>query len=111
VIQRKGTGGNGETFTVRKISNGIGVEKIFAIISPSIEKIEVKREGSVRRARLYYLRGKQGKAAKVKEKSFAARKRKQIAATAVTKTAATTATPAAPLTPAPNKSEAEIPQT
>ncbi|GGZ18565.1 50S ribosomal protein L19 [Echinicola pacifica] len=68
VIQRKNVNSNGETFTVRKISSGIGVERIFPILSPSIEKIELLRRGKVRRARLYYLRGRQGKAAKVKEK-------------------------------------------
>ncbi|QDH78703.1 50S ribosomal protein L19 [Echinicola soli] len=68
VIQRKNVNTNGETFTVRKISSGIGVERIFPLLSPSIEKIEVLRQGRVRRARLYYLRGRQGKAAKVKEK-------------------------------------------
>ena len=67
VIQRKNSGA-GETFTVRKISNGIGVERIFPILSPNIDKIEVLRRGKVRRARLYYMRGKQGKAARVKEK-------------------------------------------
>ena len=67
VIQRKNSGA-GESFTVRKISNGIGVERIFAILSPNIDKIEVLRRGKVRRARLYYMRGKQGKAARVKEK-------------------------------------------
>lgn len=68
VIQRKNPNTNGETFTVRKISNGIGVERIFPILSPSIEMIEVLKKGSVRRARLYYLRGRQGKAARIKEK-------------------------------------------
>jgi large subunit ribosomal protein L19 len=68
VIQRRNAGGNGETFTVRKISNGVGVERIIPILSPSIDKIEVVRRGKVRRARLFYLRGKQGKAARVKEK-------------------------------------------
>lgn len=67
VIQRRNVGSNGETFTVRKISNGIGVERIFPILSPSVEKIEVLRRGKVRRARLFYLRGRQGKAAKIKE--------------------------------------------
>jgi large subunit ribosomal protein L19 len=67
VIQRKNSGA-GESFTVRKISNGIGVERIFPILSPNIDKIEVLRRGKVRRARLYYMRGKQGKAARVKEK-------------------------------------------
>jgi large subunit ribosomal protein L19 len=68
VIQRRHANSNGETFTVRKISNGVGVERIFPILSPNIDKIEVIRKGHVRRARLFYLRGKQGKAAKVKEK-------------------------------------------
>ncbi|MBD8488650.1 50S ribosomal protein L19 [Echinicola sp. CAU 1574] len=68
VIQRKNVNSNGETFTVRKISSGIGVERIFPILGPSIEKIELLRSGKVRRARLYYLRGRQGKAARVKEK-------------------------------------------
>ncbi|SOE20367.1 LSU ribosomal protein L19P [Spirosomataceae bacterium TFI 002] len=67
VIQRRNKGGNGETFTVRKISNGIGVERIFPILSPSIEKLELIRKGKVRRAKLFYLRGKHGKAAKIKE--------------------------------------------
>ena len=68
VIQRKNTNSNGETFTVRKVSKGVGVERIFPIISPNIDKIEVMRRGLVRRARIYYLRGKQGKAARIKEK-------------------------------------------
>ena len=67
VIKRQNYNTNGESFTVRKISNGIGVERVFPILSPSIEKIEVLRRGKVRRARLYYLRGKQGKAAGIKE--------------------------------------------
>ena len=68
VIQRKNKGTNGETITVRKVSNGIAVERIFHIVSPSIEKIDVIRKGKVRRARLYYLRGRKGKAARIKEK-------------------------------------------
>lgn len=67
VIQRRNQNTNGETFTVRKISSGIAVERIFPIISPSIEKIEVLRKGAVRRARIFYLRGKKGKAARIKE--------------------------------------------
>jgi len=67
VIARRG-GNTRETFTVRKLSFGVGVERIFPLYSPSIDKIEVLKRGSVRRAKLYYLRGKKGKAAKVKEK-------------------------------------------
>lgn len=68
VLQRKNSGSNGETFTVRKISGGVGVERIFPLLSPNLDKIEVLRRGKVRRAKLYYLRGKQGKAARIKEK-------------------------------------------
>ncbi len=68
VIQRKNSGSNGETFTVRKISGGVGVERIFPLLSPNIDKIEVIRRGKVRRAKLFYLRGRQGKAARIKEK-------------------------------------------
>ncbi len=67
VIQRRNSG-NGETFTVRKISGGIAVERIFHILSPNVDKIEVLRRGKVRRARLFYLRGRTGKAAKIKER-------------------------------------------
>ncbi|MNP08199.1 50S ribosomal protein L19 [compost metagenome] len=67
VIKRQNAGLN-ETFTVRKISDGIGVERTFSVNSPKIDKIEVTREGRVRRAKLYYLRDRVGKAAKVPEK-------------------------------------------
>ncbi len=66
VIARKG-GGATETFTVRKISNGIGVERIFPLHSPNISRIERVSEGRVRRAKLYYLRKLKGKAARIKE--------------------------------------------
>jgi large subunit ribosomal protein L19 len=66
VIQRKGSGAT-ETFTIRKISHSIGVERIFPINSPLIEKIEVNKEGRVRRARIYYLRELTGKKARIKE--------------------------------------------
>ncbi|MBQ6680145.1 MAG: 50S ribosomal protein L19 [Lachnospiraceae bacterium] len=67
VIKRQ-NGGVRETFTVRKLSNGIGVEKTWPLHSPNVEKIEVVRRGKVRRAKLTYLRSRTGKAAKVKEK-------------------------------------------
>ena len=69
VIRRQGESVR-ETFTVRKISLSIGVERTFPVHSPKIEKIEVTRKGDVRRAKLYYLRNKVGKAAKIKEKAF-----------------------------------------
>ena len=67
VISRQGTGVR-ETFTVRRISYGIGVERMFPVHSPRIEKIDVLRKGIVRRAKLYYLRNLTGKAARIKEK-------------------------------------------
>jgi ribosomal protein L19, bacterial type len=66
VIKRRG-GGISETFTVRKISYGVGVERTFPLHSPKIEKIEVARRGKVRRAKLYYLRNLRGKAARIEE--------------------------------------------
>ena len=67
VIQRRGSGIQ-ETFTVRKISQGIAIERIFPMHSPRIAKIERLREGRVRRARLFYLRGRKGRAARIREK-------------------------------------------
>ncbi len=67
-IIAKKHGGIGETVTVRRISYGVGVEKVFPVHSPSIDKIEVVRNGKVRRAKLYYLRERVGRGAKVKEK-------------------------------------------
>ncbi|MGI6772762.1 MAG: 50S ribosomal protein L19 [Clostridiales bacterium] len=66
VIARKGSGVS-ETFTVRRLSYGVGVERVFPVHSPNVAKVEVVRHGRVRRAKLYYLRGRVGKAAKVKE--------------------------------------------
>ena len=66
VIARKG-GGVRETFTVRRLSYGVGVERVFPIHSPNVAKVDIVRKGRVRRAKLYYLRGRVGKAAKVKE--------------------------------------------
>jgi large subunit ribosomal protein L19 len=67
VIQRNGVGVN-ETFTVRKMSNGVGVERIFPVNSPNIDKVEVVNFGKVRRAKLFYLRALTGKAARIKSK-------------------------------------------
>ncbi len=67
VIARDG-GGLTETFTVRRLASGVGVERIFPVHSPRLERIEVVRRGAVRRAKLYYLRGLRGKAARIKEK-------------------------------------------
>ncbi|EST52604.1 50S ribosomal protein L19 [Brevibacillus panacihumi W25] len=66
VIRRRGTGIS-ETFTVRKISYGVGVERTFPVHTPKIDKIEIVRHGKVRRAKLYYLRDRVGKAARIKE--------------------------------------------
>ena len=67
VIGRRG-GGTRETFTVRKISGGVGVERIFPLNSPNVDRLEVVRRGKVRRAKLYYLRGLRGKAARIEER-------------------------------------------
>jgi large subunit ribosomal protein L19 len=69
VIQRSGSG-HTETFTVRKMSGNIGVERIFPFSSPSIDKIEVNKHGKVRRARIFYLRNLTGKKARIREKKF-----------------------------------------
>jgi len=69
VVIRKRRGKTGATFTVRKVSYGIGVERIFPLNSPLIDKIEVVSQGRVRRSRLYYLRGRRGKAARLKDRN------------------------------------------
>jgi len=69
-VIRKHGASNRETFTVRKISFGVGVERTFPVHSPKIDKIEVIRHGAVRRSKLYYLRKKVGKAARIREKGF-----------------------------------------
>ena len=67
VIKRQGTGATA-TFTVRKISDGVGVERLFPLYSPNIESIEVNKAGRVRRAKLFYMRGRSGKSARIREK-------------------------------------------
>ncbi len=69
VLQRRGSGAT-ETFTVRKMSGNVGVERIFPTFSPFIEKIDVNKRGKVRRARIFYFRGLTGKRARIKEKRF-----------------------------------------
>lgn len=69
VIQRRGSG-TSASFTVRKVSNGVGVERVFPIYSPFIESIEVNKEGVVRRARIYYIRNAKGKKARIEEKQY-----------------------------------------
>jgi large subunit ribosomal protein L19 len=71
VVIRRNRGGAGANFTVRRISHGVGVERTFNVHSPRLEKVKVVRRGKVRRARLYYLRGLTGKAARIKEKARA----------------------------------------
>ena len=77
-IARAG-GGLQESFTVRKISFGEGVERLFPVMSPMIESIEVKRRGAVRRAKLYYLRDRRGKSARIAERAMGARDEKEDA--------------------------------
>jgi large subunit ribosomal protein L19 len=67
VLQRKGNGST-ETFTIRKMSGNVGVERIFPVNAPAIEKIEVNKTGKVRRSRIYYQRERMGKSARIKEK-------------------------------------------
>ena len=100
VIRRQG-GGIRETFTVRKVSFGVGVERTFPVHTPVVEKIEVVTRGDVRRAKLYYLRELRGKAAKIKEKRSTVPVTKGSARTAPADPAATPAPPtAAPSAPA-----------
>lgn len=81
VIQRRGTGSTA-TFTIRKVSNNVGVERVFPITSPFLEEIKVLKNGSVRRARIFYLRDRQGKAARIKERKYFGTKEDKDAAKA-----------------------------
>lgn len=74
VIQRRNSGVN-ETFTIRKVSGGMGVERVFPLASPFLESIKVIKSGSVRRARIFYLRERKGKSARIKEKIFVKKKK------------------------------------
>ena len=77
VIKRQGTGATA-TFTVRKISDGVGVERLFPVLSPNVESILVNKVGRVRRAKLFYLRERSGKSARIKEKRMAVGKTKKV---------------------------------
>lgn len=79
VIRRQNGKGPASNFTVRRIAGGVGIERIFPLHSPLIDSLEVTRQGSVRRAKLYYLRGLQGRAARIKEKPMVRRQRNQSA--------------------------------
>jgi large subunit ribosomal protein L19 len=94
VIARKG-GGLQESFTVRKISYGEGVERVFPVFSPMVEKVEVVRRGAVRRAKLYYLRGRMGKSARIAEATSVRAKRLNDEARASSREASAAAEPAA----------------
>lgn len=76
VLQRRGKGVH-ETFTVRKMSGGMGVERVFPLMSPFIESVTVNKRGAVRRARIFYLRELKGKSARIKEKMFVGDKKKK----------------------------------
>lgn len=82
VIARRGTL-NTETFTVRKVSYGVGVERIFPIHSPTVAKVAVVRQGKIRRAKLYYLRSKKGKFARVEDRDFSSESRSQASGSSV----------------------------
>jgi large subunit ribosomal protein L19 len=96
IVIRKTKARNRSTFTVRKVSFGVGIERIFPLHSPNIEKIEVVRTGKVRRARLYYLRKKKGKAARIKEQRTALRINEQEALTTEQTVATPNQEPSAP---------------
>jgi large subunit ribosomal protein L19 len=102
VIRRQGNGVR-ETFTVRKLSFGVGVERTFPVHSPKIEKIEIAARGDVRRAKLYYLRGRVGRAARVRERRFDPR----VAAELEAQEAALTEQEQAPVLPAEDEPEAQ----
>ncbi|HJT20521.1 MAG TPA: 50S ribosomal protein L19 [Nitrospira sp.] len=96
VIARKGTL-NTETFTVRKVSYGVGVERIFPLHSPVVTRVDVVRQGKVRRAKLYYLRGKKGKFSRVEDREFVGDGKAQSAAVRAAESAETPAEAASPV--------------
>ena len=95
VVLRRNGGGITENFTVRKVSYNVGVERIFPLHSPRVSKIEVKQRGRVRRARLYYLRERSGKAARIQQATYIAPKKEEIEAAKKEKAAKAAASKAA----------------
>jgi large subunit ribosomal protein L19 len=106
VISRKGAR-NSETFTVRKISYGVGVERIFPVHSPIVTRVDVVRQGKVRRAKLYYLRAKKGRTAKLEDREFGQGEAAQGAAAHPAETGAPAPERAAPAAQAGAKAEAK----
>ena len=106
VVLKKQNGGISETFTVRRIASGVGVEKTFPIHSPLVEKIEVVRRGDVRRAKLHYMRERTGKSAKIKAKEYS---EEQLAAIAEAKAAADAEAAAKAAEAEKAAAEAEVP--
>ena len=105
-VLKRQNGGIGETFTVRRIASGVGVEKTFPIHSPLVEKIEVVKRGKVRRARLHYMRARTGKSAKIKAKEYS---EEQLAAIAEAKAAAEAEAAAKAAEAEKAAAEAEVP--
>ena len=105
-VLKRQNGGIGETFTVRRIASGVGVEKTFPIHSPLVEKIEVVKRGKVRRARLHYMRARTGKSAKIKAKEYS---EEQLAAIAEAKAAADAEAAAKAAEAEKAAAEAEVP--
>ena len=111
VVIRVRPGGAGASFTVRRVSYGIGVERTFPIYSPLVEKVEVVRHGKVRRAKLYYLRQLSGKASRIKEKRAAAGKAEELVAEPLAEEAAESIPAATEMTEAPPAETAAPPAT
>lgn len=110
VVIRFRNGGINKNFTVRRVTNGVGVERTFLLHSPRVERVEVVRFGKVRRANLYYLRGRTGKAARIKERRYIPRQTAAAAAAAAAPAPVAAAAPVAETEPAAaGETDAETP--